>query len=211
METIVYLIRHSKKMEKSLVVHELNNDNYQIKREKIILGVEGERRAEKLSNLPELQDIDIIYSSNYVRAIQTAKYLAEKRNLVINIDSRFGERKLGIHGENDINIDLEQYYDHEIKNYEGESFKEVQDRMYQAFLEAVNNNLGKKVAIYCHGAALTFLLMKWCKLINITEEKKKTLEFKGKIICDKKFKQPEIFKVIIEDGIIKDMINIEIK
>ena len=107
METIVYLIRHSKKMEKSLVVHELNNDNYQIKREKIILGVEGERRAEKLSNLPELQDIDIIYSSNYVRAIQTAKYLAEKRNLVINIDSRFGERKLGIHGENDINIDLE--------------------------------------------------------------------------------------------------------
>ena len=83
--------------------------------------------------------------------------------------------------------------------------------MYQAFLEAVNNNLGKKVAIYCHGAALTFLLMKWCKLINITEEKKKTLEFKGKIICDKKFKQPEIFKVIIEDGIIKDMINIEIK
>ena len=32
-------------------------------------------------NNEELHNIDIIYSSNYVRSIQTAKYLAEKNIL----------------------------------------------------------------------------------------------------------------------------------
>jgi len=89
--TTIYLIRHSKTLK---VNNEFNNDNLQIQNEKYSLSIEGEQIArERLSN-DEFENIDNIYSSNYVRAIQTAKYIAEKNNLEINIDSDLGERKL---------------------------------------------------------------------------------------------------------------------
>ena len=89
--TEVYLIRHSNvlKIEKNNI-----NEDYQISNEKIILSIEGERQAELLSKLPELQNIDTLWCSNYVRAISTAKYIANKNNIKINIDENFNERKL---------------------------------------------------------------------------------------------------------------------
>ena len=209
MQTIVYLIRHSKKLEKDLIDSSLNDENYQIAREKIILSVEGERRAKKLSELPELQIIDVIYSSNYVRTIQTAKYLAEKKKLKINIDSRFNERKAGIYNKS---TSIKEYYQDNFKNPEGETPKEVRERTYMAFMEAVNKNKGKKIAIFGHGAALTCLLTNWCKLENIAEDKRKTLSFDGKIIFDKIFDAPEIFKLILdENNNLIEILNLEIE
>ena len=72
----------------------LSCENEQIKNEKIILSIEGEKKAQELSEKEELKNIDILYSSNYVRAIATAKYIADKNNISINIDERLGERKL---------------------------------------------------------------------------------------------------------------------
>ena len=72
----------------------LSSEDEQIKNEKIILSIEGERKAKELSEREELKNIDVLYSSNYVRAIATAKYIANKNNLNINIDERLGERKL---------------------------------------------------------------------------------------------------------------------
>ena len=208
MQTIVYLIRHSKKLDKNLIEPILNDENYQLATEKIILSVEGEKRAKKLSDLPELQDTDVIYSSNYVRAIQTAKYLSEKKNLKINIDSRFNERKGGIYKEK---ISLKEYYKENYKNPEGESPKEVRERTYCAFKDVVNKNKGKKIAIFSHGAALTFLLTKWCKLENIGEDRRKTLSFNGNIIFDKIFDAPEVFKVVIDNEKILSIENIKIE
>ena len=67
--TTVYLIRHSEKIDNKLLDNSNNNEYYQTRREKIILSVEGERKAEKLSKLKEFEDIDVIFSSNYARAI----------------------------------------------------------------------------------------------------------------------------------------------
>lgn len=91
-ETIIYLIRHSEQLK--IEGKYLSGDNEQIKNEKIILSIEGERKAKELSKREELKNIDVVYSSNYVRAIATAKYIANKNNLNINIDERLGERKL---------------------------------------------------------------------------------------------------------------------
>ena len=41
---------------------------------------------------------------------------------------------------------------------------------------------------------MTFLLMNWCKLEYIKENKHKCLSYRGKIIVDKIFDAPEIFK-----------------
>ena len=204
MQTIVYLIRHSKKINKDMIDYSLSNESKQILNEKIPLSIEGERRAKLLSELKEFENIDAIYSSNYTRTIQTAKYLAEKNNLKINVDERFNERKHGLfNGE----INLERYYQEEFKNQEGESPKEVRKRMVEAFENAVNNNKGKKIVIFTHGAAMTMLLTKWCKLEHITNETRKTISYNGKILVDKIFNQPEIFKLIINEK--NDIINIE--
>ena len=90
--TQVYLIRHAEQLKiKNKIVE---NENSQISNEKIILSVAGEKEAEKISELEELKNIDILWSSNYARAIGTAKYIAEKNNIEINIDESFNERKL---------------------------------------------------------------------------------------------------------------------
>ena len=89
----VYLIRHSKPLK---VNNEFNNDNLQIQNEKSSLSIEGENIAKEKLNNKEFDNIDILFSSNYVRAIQTAKYLSAKNNIEINIISDLGERKFGI-------------------------------------------------------------------------------------------------------------------
>ena len=64
--------------------------------EKYSLSLEGEQIAQERLNNKIFKDIDILYSSNYVRTIQTAKYLANEKNLEINIVSDLGERIFGI-------------------------------------------------------------------------------------------------------------------
>ena len=91
-ETIIYLIRHSEQLKTKGSY--FSDENEQIKNEKIILSIEGERKAKEFSEKEELKEIDVLYSSNYVRAIATAKYIAYKNNIDINIDERLGERKL---------------------------------------------------------------------------------------------------------------------
>lgn len=209
MNTIVYLIRHSTKIDKNLMDNRLNNEHYQKRREKVPISVKGEKKAEKLSKAKEFENLDIIYSSNYSRAIQTAKYFSESQNLKINIDEGFNERKFG-KSMNNIDIYMEQFKDLNLKNNEGESGNEVTERMYEAFMRAVDLNKGKRIAIFSHGAAITFLLMKWCNLVYIKEDKHKCLKFKNKIIVDKKFDTPEVFKITInENGEISDIQNIE--
>lgn len=91
-KTIIYLIRHSEQLK--LKGANNSDESDQIKNEKIILSVDGENKAREMSQKADLLDIDEIYSSNYTRAIATAKYIAYQNSLEINIDSRLGERKL---------------------------------------------------------------------------------------------------------------------
>ena len=90
--THVYLIRHSEQLK--IMNKIVKNEESQISNEKIILSVEGEQNAQENSELEELDKIDTLWSSNYVRAIATAKYIAKQNNIEINIDESFNERKL---------------------------------------------------------------------------------------------------------------------
>ena len=42
--------------------------------------------------------------------------------------------------------------------------------------------------------------MNWCKLIDVQENLLRKLEFNGKVIINRIYKAPEVFKVIIEDN-----------
>ena len=92
MTTTIYLIRHSKQLRDYGQI--LTSESTQEQNEKIILSVEGEAEAKNLSKNKKLEDISEVWSSSYVRAISSAKYIAERNSLKINIDSSLNERRL---------------------------------------------------------------------------------------------------------------------
>lgn len=165
--TTVYLIRHSKTLKVNNI---FNNDELQIQNEKSSLSLEGEKIAKEKLNNKEFSNIDIIFSSNYVRAIQTSKYLSEKNNLEINVISDLGERKHGVKSYLDLpdKFEEKQFIDEDFKIGNGESQKEVQTRMYKCLMKILNEYKNKKIVIITHATAITYLLKTWCdiKIVN---------------------------------------------
>ena len=206
--TTVYLIRHSIRFKKENILQYNTTQNRTIKNEKIILSVEGEKRAEILSNEKELQNIDVVYTSNSVRTLQTAKYLLQKQNLLVNIDERFDERRVGKPND-DVFKDwwLRQFTDENFKTEGGESQKEVRERFTKAFNEVLSTNRGKRIAIFAHGYAMSFFLMTWCKFHHNGEKDNIQFHFNGKKIFDGKLNAPEVFKLEFDEN--DTLLNIE--
>ena len=203
METIIYLVKHADELKENGIKN--TNDTTQMMNEKYILSVKGEDQSRKLSENPELENIDILWSSSYVRAKATAKYIAYRNNLEINIDSNLNERKLG--NLEDLSkwmknkkFGVVQAYlqDRKWKAREGESCKETTKRVTAFVQKILNENKGKGIVLVSHGALISFLLSNWCEL---NEEMK--LIFNNKII---EIKEPSITKLTFEN---QELLNIE--
>ena len=194
--TTIYLIRHSKPMK---VNNTFNKDNLQLQNEKSSLSIEGEQIAKEKLNKKEFDDIDIIFSSNYVRTIQTAKYLSEKNNLEINIISDLGERKFGIDSWDELpdNFERKQFLDENYKLNNGENQKEVRDRMYSVIMKILDEYPNKRIAIVSHATAISYLLKKWCD-VSIVDDKLR-YSFKNEIVLDGYFNYCETFKLVFDD------------
>lgn len=211
MKTTVYLIRHSIRLNYNYIEQYNTSQNQTIKNEKIILSVEGEKRAEILSNEKELQNLDMIFTSNCVRTLQTAKYIMEKQHLKVNIDDRFDERRAGKPNYDKVKDWFKrQYIDENYKTEGGESQKEVRERFTEALIEILNNNKGKRIAVFSHGYAITFFIMTWCKFEYIEDLDNLKFSFKNKEILNNKINAPEVFKLEFdENNEIIDIQNIE--
>ena len=206
--TTIYLIRHSKPMK---VNNTLNNDNLQIQNEKQFLSIEGEQIAQNKLNNTELDNIDVLFSSNYVRTMQTAKYLAEKNNLEIKVISDLGERKFGIDSWEQLpeNFEREQFLDENYKIGNGENQKEVRERMYSTVMKILSEYNNKRVAIISHATAISYLLKKWCD-IQLVDDKLR-YSFNNKILLDGYFNYCETFKLEFDDDYkLIDIKNIEL-
>ena len=195
----IYLVRHSIKENNYGIID--NNDSLQLLDEKKVLTYQGEELAIKLSKLKEFNDIDQIWSSNYVRAIQTAKFIAYNNNLKLNISSSFDERHYG-----DLtNVDLpsfwaNQFIDENLKNKNGESQIEVRNRMNNKINELLSNNYSK-IVIVAHNACILFYLLKYCTLIKAEVPKKITIKYKNKyLIKESIMSSPSYFKLNFEDN-----------
>lgn len=202
--TTIYLIRHSKPLK---VNNTFNSDNLQIQNEKSSLSIEGEQIAKEKLNKNEFANIDVLFSLNYVRAIQTAKYLSVKNDLEINIISDLGERKFGIDSWEQLpeNFERNQFLDENYKIGDGESQKEVSNRMYSAVMKILEENKNKRIAIVSHATAISYLLKKWCD-IQVIDDKLR-YSFNNNIILDDYFNYCETFKLVFDDN--NKIINIE--
>lgn len=203
METIIYLVKHADELKENGIKN--TNDTTQMMNEKYILSVKGEEQSKKLSENQELENIDILWSSSYVRAKATAKYIAYRNNLEINIDSNLNERKLG--NLEDLSkwmknkkLGVVQAYlqDRKWKAREGESCEEATKRVTAFVQKILNENMGKRIVLVSHGALISFLLSNWCEL---NEEMK--LIFNNKLI---EIKEPSITKLTFKN---QELLNIE--
>lgn len=210
MITTIYLIRHSVKLSNKLIESYNSKESNLIKSEKVILSSDGEERAKILCSELELQNIDKVYTSNCVRTLQTAKYMLVNQDLNVNIDDRLDERRVGIPNDDSVKNWFEmQYMDENYKTVGGESQKEVRQRMSEVLDEVLKENEGKRIAIFTHGYAITFLLLKWCKLISIKNDGKGYIlhyKYNDKTLFNKKINSPDVFKLTYKNN---KLINIE--
>ena len=160
MDTTVYLIRHSMKMERTKN-HWPGYDRIQP------LSVEGERRAQALADVEELRGADAAYSSPFARTISTLRYITEADGLLPYLDDRLSELEFGAMfppgwqppgpgggpppGDD---IRARQWIDRDLAAPEGESLNQCCRRMTEAISEFVRENPGKKILVASHGAAI---------------------------------------------------------
>ena len=155
-DTIIYLIRHAETVEENGIRN--TNEDFQSINEKEILSVHGEEQARRLSENIELNNIDVIWSSNYTRAKATAKYIANTNKLPINLDSSLGERKLGnlkelgnfMKDKTSRDPSQEQLLDRKFKTSDGESAEETNRRMTAFFYKILNEYEGERIAVISH-------------------------------------------------------------
>ena len=207
MNTIIYLVKHADELKENGIQN--TNDTAQLINEKYILSVKGEEQSKRLSENPELQNINALWSSSYARAKATAKYIAYRNNIDINIDSRLNERKLG--NLEDLSkwmknkpFGVVQAYlqDKKWKAREGESCEESTERVTIFLQKILKENMGKKIVLVSHGALISFLLTNWCEL---NEEMK--LVFNNKII---EIKEPSVTKLTFDKQKLISIESIEI-
>lgn len=204
--TTIYLIRHSEPFK----VHRGNinaKESIILENEKSPLSINGEKMAENFANIDEFNNLDVVYSSNYVRAMSTAKYFAFNNNLKVDIDERFNERIHGVDSWNDlpVNFELNQFKDENYKVGFGESKKEVQTRMYDGLVSVMNNNKGKRIAIISHSTAIAFLLSMFSEVIYNGE-----YSYKGEKYFNGEWDYLETFKLEYdENNILLKITNIK--
>lgn len=193
--TTIYLIRHSEPLKSVDIINE-----------EIPLSSNGEIKAKELADLEELMNIDLIYSSEYKRAISTARYIADKNHLSLNISSKLNERRLGDVNSVPKSFWLTQLYEEDAKVSGGESRKEVCERMLELINYILDNYKDKRIVLVSHGAAITFLLMNWCKLVSADlDTKSRHLVFNNKDIINGVINCPHVFKLEFDGN---DLVNI---
>lgn len=207
MKKEIYLIRHSAPFVEIDNYIDYKNVNWEDYNRNMILSSEGENNAKRLCELDELKNIDEIYSSDSFRAIGTAKYIAELNNLKIKLDSRINERNLGIKTINDLpqNFSQDSFNNKELKMPIGESLKELDNR-FISFINDILQSDSNKIVLSIHGVILMSYLQTICdfkfdgQIFNIG--------FKGKEIINRKFMNPDVFKLVFENNEIIDVISL---
>lgn len=200
--TTIYLMRHSIALKN--INNDYNNESLQLQNEKMPLSIEGEELASNISKESELQNIDVVISSNYVRAMSTAKYISNANNVNLIVNSAFGERKFGINSWDELpsGFELRQNDDENYKIGDGESQKEVRERVYKALMKVIDEYKDKRIVIVSHGSAILWLLKQWCN-VNLIE---KYITFKDKVILEDNVFNCTTFKLEFDDN---KLVNID--
>jgi 2,3-bisphosphoglycerate-dependent phosphoglycerate mutase len=155
MNTILYAVRHGETEWNSVEKQQghLNSP----------LTENGIRQAQLLADGLAKKNIDILFSSDLGRALQTAEIIAKRLSLDIYTDSRLRERHLGIM-QSLTRKEFEERYPAEALKFNsndpdyvlpgGESSRQLFNRCIECAEEIAGNNAGKNVLMVGHGGVL---------------------------------------------------------
>ncbi|MGE4300951.1 MAG: histidine phosphatase family protein [Victivallaceae bacterium] len=123
----------------------------------------GIRQAEFLAEGLSNKNIEVLYSSDLGRALQTAEIIANKLSLPIHTDSRLRERHLGVMQSLTKKEFSEKFPDIAAQFYtgnpdyilpEGESARQRYNRCIACAEELVQREAGRRILIVAHGGVL---------------------------------------------------------
>lgn len=202
MTTTIYLIRHANTF-KEHKGKSYTNEPLLIQNEKEPLSILGEKNASIFFQNKEFQNIDTVWSSNYVRALSTAKYIAHYNNTVVNIDETFNERIHGVDSYKELpdNFELLQFNDENYKLENGESQKEVSIRIQKGINRLLKEYQGKRIVVITHATAIMYYLSLYCKNTYLDK-----CYFKDKLYFDGKLNYLETFKLEFNEN--NELMNI---
>lgn len=132
-------------------------------------GLNNMGRAQALSARDQWTDVSIsaIYSSDLLRARQTAELIAESLGLIVILEPRLREMNLGA-WEGMLSSDIEVQYPQELAERsrdpfharapQGESPFEVAERVIAAVEDIVQKHDGESVLIVAHGIPLAVII-----------------------------------------------------
>lgn len=135
----------------------------------------GVKQAELTAQFLAKEKIHVLYSSDLLRATQTAEPSAKLLELEINSTTDFRERNVGVL-EGLTFVEAKEFYPkdyyalvnrrigHVITN--GESYRQLLERTNKALHQILREHKGKKVAIFSHTGAICFMTLNLIGAIN---------------------------------------------
>lgn len=175
MNTKVYFVRHAK-------------PDFSIKNEARPLSSEGIKDSKKVTYALTDKNISSIYSSPYIRAVDTLKDFAEKIGLEIVLVEDFRERSVGDWVDDFLSFSKMQWKDFDYKLPTGESLREVQSRNIKALIDILNKNQGENIVIGTHGTALSTIINYYDRSFGY-DDFMKIIDKMPYIICFEFYKQ----------------------
>jgi 2,3-bisphosphoglycerate-dependent phosphoglycerate mutase len=146
MQTIIYFVRHA---EVDYIPDDYSRP----------LSQKGMLDAIKLTERFSEYEVSRVFSSPYLRAVNTVKGIAEMKGIKIETIEDFRERKVSNgHIEDFFTYAERQWNDFDYRLEEGESLNQTQERVMKAVNIILERHSGESIVIGTHGTALGVIL-----------------------------------------------------
>ena len=162
------------------------------------LSNKGLADAERITNILQNENIDMIISSPYKRAVQTVEGVAKVIGEEVIIEDGFKERNLSVKSVEDFNLAITKVWEEPTFALEGgESNIVAQKRGIKATLKLLETYEGKNIAVGTHGNIMVLIM-------NFFDEKYGFTFWKD-------LDMPDIYKLTFDKKNLKDVNRIWIR
>ncbi|MGM0792055.1 MAG: histidine phosphatase family protein [Bacillota bacterium] len=123
------------------------------------LSSRGFADAERITGILEKENIDIVISSPYRRAVQTVEGVAKVIGQEVIIEDGFKERNLSAKPVEDFNLAITKVWEEPSFSWEGgESNIDAQKRGIEATLKVLETYEGENIAVGTHGNIMVLIM-----------------------------------------------------
>ena len=162
MQTILYIVRHGHSIANAQKFFTGHLD--------VELNDTGKRQAEYVKEYFKDKKIDIVYSSDLIRAYDTVKDIAIEKNIPHVKSQNLREINAGDWEGKTFDYLCENYSDflmwrttvHKVKTPNGESVLDLANRVFNEVTKIAKTELGKTVVIGTHATPIRALVAKLC-------------------------------------------------